>query len=113
MSLAVLSSESATLSPRLRRQNTISRSAEVTGFGYWSGKDVRLEFHPAESNTGVVFVRTDLAPPNRIPATVHHRVEVPRRTVLADGAVRVEMVEHVLAALAGLRIDNCEVHVNG
>jgi UDP-3-O-acyl N-acetylglucosamine deacetylase len=113
MSLAVLSSESATLSHRLRRQNTISRSAEVTGFGYWSGRDVRLEFHPAEANTGVVFVRTDLASPNRIPATVHQRVEVPRRTVLADGVVRVEMVEHVLAALAGLRIDNCEVHVSG
>ncbi len=112
MSSAVLTSEATHLSPRLRRQNTLARPCEVLGFGYWTGKDVKLEFHPAEENTGVVFVRTDIAAPNRIAAKVHHRVEVPRRTVLIDGNVRVEMVEHVLAALAGLRIDNCEVHIN-
>jgi UDP-3-O-acyl N-acetylglucosamine deacetylase len=44
---------------------------------------------------------------------VRHRVEVPRRTTLVDGPVRVEMIEHVLAALAGLQIDNCEVRVTG
>jgi UDP-3-O-acyl N-acetylglucosamine deacetylase len=44
-----------------------------------------------------------------VPASVEHRIEVPRRTNLRCGRVEVEMVEHVLAALAGLGIDNCEV----
>jgi UDP-3-O-acyl N-acetylglucosamine deacetylase len=47
-----------------------------------------------------------------LPATVEHRVEVPRRTVLRRGGASVEMIEHILAALSGLQIDNCEVHVN-
>ena len=86
----------------LRKQRTISRPAEVTGFGYWSGKDVRVQFRPAEADTGLVFVRDDLDRPRRIPALVHNRIEIPRRTSLtADGAT-VEMVEHVLAALHGL-----------
>jgi UDP-3-O-acyl N-acetylglucosamine deacetylase len=72
-----------------------------------------LEFRPAAENTGIVFVRSDLPTPNTVAADVRNRVEMPRRTTLVDGNVRVEMVEHVLAALAGLQIDNCEVHING
>ena len=84
----------------------------MAGFGYWSGQDVRVEFHPAPENTGIVFVRCDLAPPRRIAAVVHNRIEVPRRSSLAAGGATVEMVEHVLAALHGLQIDNCEVWVD-
>ena len=73
---------------------------------------MRVEFRPAPAGTGVVFVRTDLPKPARIPALVAHRIEVPRRTTLACNKARVEMVEHILAALAGLQIDNCEVAVN-
>jgi UDP-3-O-acyl N-acetylglucosamine deacetylase len=84
----------------------------VSGFGYWSGRDVKVELRPAPPHTGVVFVRGDLATPRRLPALVQHRVEVPRRTNLAASGTQVEMVEHVLAALFGLRIDNCEVWVD-
>jgi len=93
----------------LRQQQTISRTARVEGFGYWSGRDVRIEFRPASENTGIVFVRSDLNPPRRFPALVCNRIEVARRTSLYDGVASVEMVEHIMAALAGLRIDNCEV----
>lgn len=93
----------------LRKQRTISSTVAVEGFGFWSGRDVRLEFRPAEENTGIVFVRRDMARPARIPARVEHRIEVPRRTVLSHGGGSVEMVEHVMAALAGLGVDNCEV----
>lgn len=96
----------------LRFQNTIARSAEVTGFGYWSGRDVRVEFRPAPPDTGLVFVRGDLTPAVRIPALLKHRVEGPRRTTLRAGNASVEMVEHILAALAGLGIDNCEIWVD-
>ena len=81
----------------------------MAGFGYWSGQDVQVEFRPAPPDTGIVFVRADVTPVRRIPARVQYRVEMPRRTSLRNGGVRVDMVEHILAALAGLQIDNCEV----
>lgn len=92
-----------------RKQRTLARTAVVDGFGYWSGRDVHLEFRPAEAGSGIVFVRSDLGGCPRIPADPAHRVEVPRRTTLARGEARVDMVEHVMAALKGLQIDNCEV----
>jgi UDP-3-O-acyl N-acetylglucosamine deacetylase len=93
-------------------QQTISSRAAAEGFGYWSGRDVRLEFRPAAAGAGVTFVRSDLGPAARIPARVDCRVEVPRRTNLRCGHAEVEMVEHVLAALVGLGVDNCEVWTN-
>jgi UDP-3-O-[3-hydroxymyristoyl] N-acetylglucosamine deacetylase len=84
----------------------------VTGFGYWSSRDVRVELRPAPPHSGVVFVRGDYDRPRRIPADVKQRIEVPRRTTLAGDGTQVEMVEHVLAALYGLGVDNCEVWVD-
>jgi UDP-3-O-acyl N-acetylglucosamine deacetylase len=95
-----------------RKQRTIANSVSLTGFGYWSGRDVRVEFRPAPEFSGVTFVRTDLAKRVQIPATVANRFETPRRTTLRAGGATVEMTEHVLAALAGLQIDNCEVWVD-
>lgn len=95
-----------------RRQRTVAKIAAVESFGYWSGRDVRLEFRPAAPNAGVTFVRSDLGPAARVRAVVGNRFEVPRRTVLRTGEVTVEMVEHVLAALYGLQVDNCEVWVD-
>jgi UDP-3-O-[3-hydroxymyristoyl] N-acetylglucosamine deacetylase len=92
-----------------RNQRTIARPAAVSGVGYWSGQDVHLEFRAAPADAGIVFVRGDLADAPRIPATVDHRIEIPRRTVLRCGTAEVEMIEHVMAALAGLQIDNCEI----
>ncbi len=101
-----------TLKRSLRRQRTLRRAAEVFGFGYWSGQDVRIQFRPADEDTGLVFVRDDLPRPRRIPALAGNRVEMPRRTSLAADGATVEMVEHVLAALKGMGIDNCEIGVN-
>ncbi|HEX6962588.1 MAG TPA: UDP-3-O-acyl-N-acetylglucosamine deacetylase [Lacipirellula sp.] len=95
-----------------RMQQTIAGRAVVEGFGYWSGRDVRLEFRPAAVGTGVTFVRTDMGPTARVPVRGDLRIEVPRRTNLKLAGVEVAMVEHVLAALAGLCIDNCEVWTN-
>ncbi len=95
----------------LRKQRTIGQAVSVFGFGFWSGRDVQLEFRPAEADTGIVFVRRD-AGETRIKAVVASRIETPRRTTLTTGRVSVEMVEHVMAALAGMQIDNCEVWVD-
>ncbi len=94
------------------KQRTISEPVSLSGFGYWSGRDVRVEFRPAPEHSGVTFVRTDLARRVRIPALAAHRFETPRRTTLRAQGATVEMTEHVLAALSGLQIDNCEVWVD-
>ena len=96
----------------LREQRTIARSVAVAGFGYWSGLDNEIEFRPAAADTGIVFVRRDLPQQPRIAAIVANRVETPRRTTLRAEGASVEMIEHVMAALAGLQIDNCEVWVD-
>jgi UDP-3-O-acyl N-acetylglucosamine deacetylase len=95
-----------------RSQHTLARPAVVTGVGYWSGREVRVELLPAPPDTGVVFVRSDLEKPARIPAHVSYRIETPRRTVLKHQGATVEMVEHVMAALSALQVDNCEVRVD-
>jgi UDP-3-O-acyl N-acetylglucosamine deacetylase len=95
-----------------RRQRTLCRSAIVDGFGYFSGRDIRVEFRPARADSGIVFVRSDLGVTARIPISPALRIDVPRRTTLEWRGARVEMIEHVLAALAGLSIDNCEVWVS-
>ena len=95
-----------------RRQRTLARPASVTGFGYFSGRDVRVEFWPVAENAGITFVRHDIGPAARVPAHAALRIDMPRRTTLELNGIRVEMVEHILAALAGLRVDNCEVWVD-
>jgi UDP-3-O-acyl N-acetylglucosamine deacetylase len=93
-------------------QRTIGRSASVRGFGYLSGEDVEVEFRPAAAGSGLRFVRSDLAERTEIPARLENRIDAERRTVLESRGVRVEMVEHVLAALTGLGIDNCEIRTS-
>ena len=95
-----------------RNQRTIAKPATVRGIGYWSGQDVQVEFHPAEADTGIVFVRQDLPDCPRVPALITNRTETPLRTTLQCGRAGVDMIEHIMAALAGLRIDNCEVRVD-
>lgn len=92
-----------------RKQNTLTNSARVSGFGYWSGKDVTIEFHPASPGSGVRFFDANRQDSTPIQALVENRIDVPRRTNLVHNGSQVEMVEHVLAALAGLQIDNCDV----
>ena len=95
-----------------RWQRTIGESAEVHGLGFLTGAMVRLRFLPAPPSTGVVFVRTDLRPRVRVPARVDMVTGTQRRTTLGHPPEQVGLVEHVLAALAGLRIDNCFVELN-
>jgi UDP-3-O-acyl N-acetylglucosamine deacetylase len=94
-----------------RYQRTIGRAAPVHGFGFLTGAAVHLRFVPAPPGHGIVFLRTDLrAPP--IPARVEQVTGTQRRTTLGKSPNQVTLVEHVLAALAGLRIDNCTVELD-
>lgn len=95
-----------------RRQQTIGQPVEVQGTGYITGKHVRLRFRPAPAATGIVFVRTDLGPNACVAARIENVTGTARRTTLGNPPVHVGLVEHVLAALAGMRIDNCYVELD-
>jgi len=96
-----------------RPQRTIAREAGVRGISFLGGRDVQLRFRPAAAGSGVVFVRSDLPDSPSVPAHVRYALPRQRRTTIERGPAVVEMVEHVMAALAGLRVDNCAVAIDG
>ena len=96
-----------------RPQRSLARSVAVPGTGFITGSRVTLRFCPAVANTGIVFLRTDLRKPEPIPARADRVTGTQRRTTLGSGPNQVTLAEHVLAALAGMRIDNCIVELDG
>jgi len=97
----------------LKLQKTIKTEGRVTGRGLFEGKEAKVVFRPAPADTGVVFVRTDLSEVVRIPAVVPNLAERSRRTTIKKGPFSVETIEHCLAAIGALEIDNVVVEVNG
>jgi UDP-3-O-[3-hydroxymyristoyl] N-acetylglucosamine deacetylase len=99
------------------RQRTIREKASCTGVGLHSGRLIRLELLPAPAGSGIVFVRTDLPPHPELRPGIEHLADTTLATTLAvgTGAERASIgtVEHLLAALAGLGIDNLRVMVDG
>lgn len=95
-----------------RNEHTIAASCSVSGRGYWSGKEVSVTIHPGPAGTGVRLVRTDLPSQPDCHAVVAHRVDASLRTNLSCGEARFELVEHLLAALYALEIDNCVVEIS-
>ncbi len=96
-----------------RPQRTLAREAGVRGVSFLGGHDVGLRFRPAGADVGVVFERVDLPDRPTVPALVRNVIPRQRRTAIERGPAVVEMVEHVMAALAGLRVDNCVVEIDG
>jgi UDP-3-O-[3-hydroxymyristoyl] N-acetylglucosamine deacetylase/3-hydroxyacyl-[acyl-carrier-protein] dehydratase len=94
-------------------QRTIGKEVTISGISLHLGSESRLTFKPAPPDSGVVFVRTDLPGSPWIRANITHAIGgVVRRTSVGDQEVRVHTVEHVMAALAGLRIDNVIIETN-
>lgn len=87
-------------------QTTIQTPIERQGVGINTGRPVTLRLRPAEPDTGLRFLRTDLPDAPAIPATLDSLAPKPRRTVLRNGEAEVEMVEHLLAAVSAFGIDN-------
>jgi len=94
------------------RQRTLKNTIRATGIGLHTGKKVYLTLSPAAIDTGVVFRRVDSHPPVVIPGHPLNVHDTSLATVLAKDGVRVSTVEHLMAALAGLGIDNCFVDVS-
>jgi UDP-3-O-[3-hydroxymyristoyl] N-acetylglucosamine deacetylase len=95
------------------RQRTIAEKVSCTGVGLHTGKPVQLSLHPARADSGIVFVRTDRAHPVEIPATPAALGRTHLATALGRGDATVDTVEHLLAALYGLGIDNVRVELDG
>lgn len=94
-------------------QRTIKQPVSYSGYGIHTGEKSMITFHPAPENYGYKFVRTDLPEQIEIPALVDYVVDLSRGTTLGKNGVKVHTVEHVLAALAGMQIDNCRIELSG
>ncbi|GAX62196.1 UDP-3-O-acyl-N-acetylglucosamine deacetylase [Candidatus Scalindua japonica] len=93
-------------------QRTISRVVEYSGIGLFTGEEVKLRFKPSPANTGINFIRIDVEGRPIIPANIESLHDAKRLVTLEKNGVGVKSVEHVMAALAGLGIDNIEIEVN-
>jgi UDP-3-O-[3-hydroxymyristoyl] N-acetylglucosamine deacetylase / 3-hydroxyacyl-[acyl-carrier-protein] dehydratase len=94
-------------------QKTIGREVSFAGPGLFSGEVATLTFAPAGPDAGITFVREQGDRVATIPALVHNVTRRPRRTCLRNGSLFVETVEHCMAALAGLGIDNAMLKLSG
>ncbi len=92
-------------------QRTVAKRVSCTGVGLHSGEPATLTLAPAPADAGVSFVRMDLGV--EIPARNEFVADTTLSTNLALGKARVHTVEHVMAALHGMGIDNCRVEVDG
>ncbi len=95
------------------KQRTIQKSVSISGVGLHTGRPVTLTFNPAPENHWFKFQRTDLEGHPIINADVDNVVDTSRGTTLEQNGARVHTTEHVLAALVGLRIDNCLIQLTG
>jgi UDP-3-O-acyl N-acetylglucosamine deacetylase len=96
-----------------RNQRTLAAAASVSGVGFVTGARVVARFAPAPPGSGILFRRVDLPGSPETPEHVSTVTSTQRRTTLGPPETGVTLVEHVLAALAGLRIDNCVVELDG
>lgn len=94
-------------------KQTIAKAVSYTGIGLHLGEISTITFKPAKPNDGIVFVRTDLEGSPEIPADIDHVVDISRGTTIGIGKATVATVEHVLAAIKGLDLDNVRVEING
>ncbi len=97
----------------LLQQRTISREVSLTGPGLFSGESATLTFGPADADSGITFIREQDGKIANIQARIENVLKRPRRTCLRNGSLFVETIEHCMAALSGLEIDNATVRVSG
>jgi len=96
-----------------RKQHTIKRSVSLSGVGLHTGTPSHITFKPAPENHGYVFKRVDLENAPLIKADVDNVVDTSRGTTIAKNGAKVHTVEHTLAALVGLQIDNVLIELDG
>ena len=96
-----------------RNQRTITKPVSCTGIGLHTGVESTITFKPAEEGYGIRFVRMDIDGCPEIKADIDHVVDISRGTTIEYNGARVHTVEHALAAVSGLRIDNILIELTG
>ena len=96
----------------LVQQRTIKQSVSMSGVGLHTGNICTMTFKPAPENYGVRWRRIDLGGQPEVPADVDHVADISRGTTIELGEARVHTVEHVMAALVGLQIDNILIELD-
>ena len=95
------------------KQRTLAREISLSGKGLHTGIDVTITFKPAPANHGYKFCRTDLPGMPRIDAIADNVTDTSRGTTLVQDGASVSTIEHVLASLHGLRVDNALIELSG
>ena len=96
-----------------RKQRTIRSSQSCQGIGLHTGVKTTITFHPAPENFGIRFIRSDITGCTEIKADIDHVVDISRGTTIEENDVRIHTVEHALAAVSGLRLDNILIELTG
>jgi UDP-3-O-[3-hydroxymyristoyl] N-acetylglucosamine deacetylase/3-hydroxyacyl-[acyl-carrier-protein] dehydratase len=95
------------------KQHTLEKSVSISGTGLHTGIQVEMTLKPANPGFGYQFHRTDLSGTPPIKADCDLVTDTSRGTTLEQGQVKVSTVEHILAALVGMGVDNCLIELNG
>ena len=95
------------------KQHTLAEQASISGTGLHTGINVDMTLKPANPGYGFQFQRVDLPGTPTIKADCDLVTDTSRGTTLEQGAVKVSTVEHILAALVGMGVDNCLIEING
>jgi len=98
----------------MERQKTIRREIELEGIGLHTANRAKIKFKPAPVNSGINFIRVDLESKPRLRAEWSNVLEeslTMRRTSLGNGQVQIHTVEHIMAAICGLGIDNLDIEI--
>lgn len=96
----------------MQKQTTLCSEASISGKGLHSGQMVTVTLKPAEADAGIIFRRIDLPGRPLVHANVKNVFDTSRGTSLQENGAEVRTVEHLMAALAGLQIDNALVEMN-
>lgn len=94
------------------RQHTIAKSVSISGTGLHTGQVGTLTFHPALPNSGIKFRRIDVEGCPIVEARVENVVDTSRGTTIAKDNVKVYTIEHIMAALRGLNVDNVLIDID-
>src|SRR5690606_21636155 len=94
-------------------QHTLKDVVTIVGAGIHTGQSVTMRIMPAEPNTGINFQRTDLPGMPIVKADVDNVIETNRSTTIEANGARVGTIEHLMAALMGMQIDNALIEIDG
>ncbi len=95
------------------KQRTLRNRIKAVGIGLHTGKNITMELIPAEINSGIIFIRTDIDETVLIPAIAQNVGDTSLSTALIKDGIKISTIEHLLSAIAGLGVDNCLIKVDG